>query len=283
MKTMIGGLDLSPEVQMLANIWRITRRDGQVFRFTDWTDTIQFSSGDTNPFLPAIGLMGTGATKSMDLSTDNVDVEGLIDSVTIKEDELIAGVWNGCEVEVFAVDVRALPTPKYMWVGRFRGGAVTSHNGQFSIEFRGLSDALSRDVVEVTTPSCRYTFGDSRCTKSVPTYIGTVVTVFAAESFNTTVAQVDNFFQFGDITWSVGSQNAGLKMEVKASTNSGGGILLQLPMPKTPAIGDGFTLRPGCAKTVAACKGYSNFANYGGEPFIPGQDKVLLYGRFGTG
>jgi hypothetical protein len=59
----------------------------------------------------------------------------------------------------------------------------------------------------------------------------------------------------------------GLARQVQASTV--GAITLSSGFPQAPAIGDAFTIRRGCARTVAACNTFSNLGNYGGFPYIP--------------
>jgi hypothetical protein len=57
-------------------------------------------------------------------------------------------------------------------------------------------------------------------------------------------------------------------------TNWDGNATLTLinPLPFAVAIGDSFTIYPGCDKSYAAttgCAGFNNQVNYGGTPFVP--------------
>jgi uncharacterized phage protein (TIGR02218 family) len=40
-------------------------------------------------------------------------------------------------------------------------------------------------------------------------------------------------------------------------------------------LGNGFSAIAGCDKTLDACKRYGNFLNFGGEPHVPGADKIF--------
>ncbi len=56
------------------------------------------------------------------------------------------------------------------------------------------------------------------------------------------------------------------------------GFTLFLPMPSIVAIGDNYSLRPGCDKKFSTCKDrYNNVKNFRGEPNVPGNDQVLAY------
>ena len=45
--------------------------------------------------------------------------------------------------------------------------------------------------------------------------------------------------------------------------------ILVTPLAFPPATGDTFTVSPGCARTTAACAGFSNSTRFRGCPFIP--------------
>lgn len=84
------------------------------------------------------------------------------------------------------------------------------------------------------------------------------------------------FFDGGKITFTSGL-NTGLSQEVKSYVP--GQITLALPMPFAAAVGDDYSLTPGCMKTPQACKAYSNYDNFVGEPDMRGLDQMLQVGR----
>ena len=54
--------------------------------------------------------------------------------------------------------------------------------------------------------------------------------------------------------------------------------MLFLPMPSEVAVGDNYSLRPGCDKTFSTGKDrYNNVKNFRGEPNVPGSDQILSY------
>jgi hypothetical protein len=87
------------------------------------------------------------------------------------------------------------------------------------------------------------------------------------------------FFDGGVLRF-IDGPNAGKGIEVKAWTGDGssGTVQMYLPFGYLPSSGELFTLYPGCDKTVAQCRDkFDNIINMRAEPYLPGQDKALLY------
>jgi uncharacterized phage protein (TIGR02218 family) len=60
----------------------------------------------------------------------------------------------------------------------------------------------------------------------------------------------------------------GTKRSLKAYAS--GALQLFSPLPVAPAVGDTFSIFPGCDKTMATCQNkYSNVVHFRGFPFIP--------------
>jgi len=160
---------------------------------------------------------------------------------------------------------------------RGRIGEVTLGRSVFEAELRGLAQAFTQQLCELTSPTCRAALGDARCgVDLVPlTVTGTVTSVTSPRVWtDSTRAEAAGYFTFGRLTWTSGA-NAGYSMEIKTHA-SGGVMTLQLPMPFALAVGDGYSLEPGCDKLLATCIGkFSNVDNFRGEPHLPGQDAIL--------
>lgn len=84
-------------------------------------------------------------------------------------------------------------------------------------------------------------------------------------------------FDGGKITFTSGL-NAGRSMEIKGYVP--GLLVLALPMPYPVAVGDAYSLVPGCGKRVIedCYSRYSNVVNFRGEPWRPGMDELLRAG-----
>ena len=111
----------------------------------------------------------------------------------------------------------------------------------------------------------------------------TVTSTVAAATSRTTftcsgLARADGWFDGGLLTWSTGL-NAGLRSEVKRSTNSPTQIVLHLPTPYAIAAGDTFTVTAGCDLLHSTCIStkFDNLYNFRGFPHMPTRDDVLQY------
>ena len=83
-----------------------------------------------------------------------------------------------------------------------------------------------------------------------------------------------DYFASGIITMTSGSAN-GMTTNVKSLVSTGVNaqtLYPLLPFGRLPAVGDAFTITPGCSKSVGACQyKFNNVINYGGFPDLSPQ------------
>jgi uncharacterized phage protein (TIGR02218 family) len=272
---------LARETTTLAYLWKVTRRDGLVFGFTDCDRALTYG-GVT--YEPATGFIASAINTSAALNVDNLDVDGFFSSEAITEADILAGVWDNAEIRVYLCNWADLSQGVMMlrrgWLGQVKTG-----RGIFTTELRGLMQKLQQSTGELYSPTCRASLGDARCKMNLTafTFTGLVATVVSRRKFTSLdLAQADNYFEYGVVTWTAGA-NAGLSMEVKASLSADQSVELQLPMPYDIAVGDTFSIVAGCDRNLETCKTkFANILNYRGEPFLPGTDKIIRYGRNGV-
>jgi len=257
----------------LCTCWKITRRDAVVLGFTDHPSDLVIG-GLT--YQAALGYTASDVRASADLAVDNLNLQGFIDSPSITEPDLMAGRWDFAEVEIFEVITSNL-SAGVRRLRRGRIGEVSLGRTVFEAELRGLAQAFTQQLCELTSPTCRAALGDTRCKVALGpiTVTGTVTSVTSRRVWtDSTRAEAAGWFTFGKLTWTTGA-NVGYSMEVK--THAGGGVMtLALPMPYAIAIGDAYSLVPGCDKLLATCIGkFANVLNFRGEPHLPGQDAIL--------
>lgn len=171
---------LAQPYQTTSTCWLTQRTDGTIHGFTDHDVPITFNleswmAGVGLPSLP--GISGTGSviysavagyTKtdiatSGALNVDNLEVDGVLVSPSITEDDLRAGLWDFSRITIFMVNWADL-TMGAMIYRSGTLGKVTIERGAFKAQLMGVAQAYSRVIVELTTPSCRAKLGDSRCT-----------------------------------------------------------------------------------------------------------------------
>lgn len=157
-------------------------------------------------------------------------------------------------------------------------GVVAMANGSLGLIDRQLvtisgvlGPALINVVTQARNPSGS-TFQltvDTSDTAAYPAYIsGGIVDVFDGDT---------GFFDYGVITMTSGL-NTGLSKEVKSYVP--GQWTLYEPFPYDVAIGDAYSMTPGCDKTEPTCfTKYDNVINMDAEPWLAGVDKMVQTGR----
>lgn len=262
---------VAQETTTLSTCWKLTRRDGQVFGFTDADRSLTVGGV---VYVATSGYTRSAITTDSALSVDNLDLQGVLADDAITEADLLAGLWDFAEVRIFMVN-RADTTQQ---IKQRRGwlGEVTLLDSGFVVELRGLAQVLQSTVGELYSASCRADFCDARCGLAIADYTdsGSVTGVTSNRQFaDTSLVAASGFYDGGLVTWTSGL-NTGLSMEVKAYTV--GAVALQQPMPYEVAIGDTFTITQGCDKSLATCRDtYNNVVNFRGEPYVPGADQLL--------
>lgn len=260
------------EVTTLATCWKITRTDGLIKTYTDCDKDIVYAS---HTYLSIVGFTPSSIESKDDFSVDNVDVQGVLEPGYITAPDLMAGLYDFAEVEVFQVNYNDL-TQDRMMLRRGKLGEVRLQKDTFVAELRGLSELMQQHIGQLFSPSCRAILGDTRCKVNLAsfTFAGTVNSVTSSLIFSSNaLTQAAGYFTGGEVRWLTGA-NAGLKREIKEFANKQ--IVLALPMPYTIANGDTFNVLAGCDKLFPTCKSkFNNVANFRGEPHVPGTDAIL--------
>lgn len=264
----------------LAWCWRLTRADGVSFGFTDHDQALNF---ENTAFEPESGLTASEIRTGSDLSVDAQDAEGALTSDRITEADILAGLWDAAEVEVWRVNW-ADPGPRVLMrqgaIGEIRRGQTA-----FIAEIRSLAHILGQTVGRMFQSSCDADLGDGRCRIDLndPAFTGTGAVleplrdrVFRAAGLG---AFDPGWFAFGTVEWDSG-ENVGRRIEVLSHEVTDGIATLTLleALVWPIATGDTFTARAGCDKRIETCAAkFANSANFRGFPQIPGQDTILRY------
>lgn len=261
---------LSNEVTTLANCWVLKRTDGVIKTYTDLDKDLIY---DNQVYISIAGFSTSSVESKADLSVDNLDVEGVMYNGHITSEDLMAGLYDFAEIEVFVVNYEDTSQGKLL-LKRGIIGEVKLQKDMFTAEMRGITEFLQKQIGEVYSPSCRATFCDGRC-KLDPnnfTHNGSITYLTSQMILTTDLSQDSGYFTNGVIEWLTGA-NTGLKQEIKEYTNKQ--LVLALAMPNTIRIGDTFKIRAGCDKKIQACiDRFNNAINFRGEPYLPGLDAI---------
>lgn len=267
---------MQSETTTLATCWLVTRTDGQVFGFTDHSEDLEFEGGT---FSASTGYTATAIRSGSGLNVDNLDVQGALDSNTITDEDLLAGIWDFAAIEIFVVNYNDL-TMGAMNLRTGNLGAMRSGRGSFVAELRGMMQRVQQGLGRLVMPACNADVFDERCGLNIATFTnGRVSTTIDSVSSNrqfiaSGLSQATGWFDFGLATFTSGL-NSGLSMEVKTFT-IGGSVLLFLPMPYAVQVGDAFTVTKGCDKSLPTCRDvFNNVVNFRGFPHLPGVGRLL--------
>jgi uncharacterized phage protein (TIGR02218 family) len=264
----------------LAWCWRIARRDGAVFGFTDHDRPLAYDGTD---YEPHSGFAAAELRHRADLSVDAQEAEGALSSDRITETDILDGRWDGAEVEVWRVNWEDPAQRVLMRRGTL--GQVRRGRAAFVAEVRSLAHLLDQPQGRVFQATCDAALGDARCGVNLAnpawTGAGTVTDIIDARSFFASGlgAFASGLFALGYVEWT-GGANAGRRAEIAAHARDGSiARIVLFEEPVRPiAEGDVFVAKAGCDKTLATCRDrFANVVNFRGFPHMPPEDAVLRY------
>jgi uncharacterized phage protein (TIGR02218 family) len=271
------------DVTKLATCFKLTRRDGVIMGFCDHDQIL--TVGGVN-YQPDSGFLQTMLRKNGDMSKDNADIFGFLESPSITAADVRNGIYNGARFEIFKViwdDVTA-GTIKLL-KGEF--GAISLKQFKVEVTVEGLSKRLATKYGKIYQPQCRVDLFSEECGLDAADFV-------VAETVDASTANSVDFYRSFNVPGLVGTTaiykkglitvtsglNINLSMEVKNFDATTGKVELFARMPYLFAAGDTFNIYPGCDKKRTTCSFvYSNIVNFRGEPDVPHDDVLLLRGN----
>lgn len=265
---------LAEPATMLVTLWHITRLDGTVIRLTD-SDVPVVVDGDT--YHPKGSTDRTAIRLRAGLTTDNLDVSGVLTGELILEDDLQRGLYDHADMQISLAFANAELPAIPLAVGRW--GEVQLDQAGYTVQINGLTQALQATIGESTTPTCRANFGDSRCKASLATWRHTYTLASVASTSALTLtgpSLLDPSATYaGGLLEVMDGPAQGLRMEVRTWDVGTLAVGLYLPLATLPVAGNSVRLTAGCDKTRQTCQlRYGNVINFRGEPDIPGIDAL---------
>lgn len=275
MKSIPAALDahLQGDAWTLATLWVITREDATVLRFTDHDRDLIVGS-DT--YKAAIGYAPSAFAHGVDGSSDNAEMQAILDDLGVTAEAMAAGLYDHASVLVSVVNWADTAQGTVPLLKGYLGELITAAP-MFTAELRGLAQLLRNNIGELYLPSCAADLFDTRCGVNPASWTaaGSPTTLTSRVQFtDTSRSEADDYWNRGILTWASGDNN-GLAMDVKSSTATGV-IVLYEPMPFDIALTDTYSIKTGCAKTKAECRDrYDNLINHRGFPHIQGMADLL--------
>lgn len=287
---------LEQNVGTWAVCWWLRDKRGREHRQTSLDTDIEVSRGtvagiDLDGLYESMaGIQSTTIHQSADLSVDNLDVDALLDEFGLDVDSIRAGMFDGIEYMIFVVNWKS-PTNSGIVVKRGIIGNIKSFAREVAtMELRGLTQYLQKNILEQTSTTCRNELGDARCKVdlSIYTVTGIVDAVESRRKFEATLDPISpepqpGYFNDGILTFTSG-ENEGFSKRVRTDSAGSAPVLgtfaLYESFPGDIMDGDTFTVSAGCNKQHVVTDGvvtgdcfnkFDNLLNNESEPFVPGQ------------
>lgn len=245
------------------------------------TDHVRDVVLGANTYKTDSGYQFTGVALEDNMSPGVLDLTGVASVTGIGIDQIASGVFDGARVYTFATTWNA-PVVDEEEIGVALLGKTKLEDDRYTIEMMMLIDALNQSVGDTYTANCQKTFGGqgfAGCKMDLApiTVTGTLTNVTSNSVFRDSArTEADDYFGEGTIAFTTGD-NAGLKpMEIK-SYAADGTIETHEAFHYPVAIGDAYTLVPGCRHRLEDCRdkwepilltGKGNVDNFGGFSFI---------------
>lgn len=262
----------------LAHAWAIARKDGVVLGFTDHDRDLSF---DGITFRADTGLSALSLAQSTGLSVDNTEALGALSDLSIREDEIEQGRFDGADVRAWLVNWRDVSQRALQFRGTI--GELRRGDGGFQAELRGLTEKLNRPLGRVYQKPCTSVLGDQTCgvNLNAPTFTTTAVIVSVDGGrlfqFNELPGYATGWFARGRLDVENGSAQ-GLWGSIKEDRSDAGLRWVELWEPiRSPLLpGETVRLTAGCDKRSATCRAkFQNLANFQGFPDLPGDDWLM--------
>lgn len=269
--------------------WSVARQDGEILGFTDHDADLNF---DGLTYRASTGLAPRSLQQSTGLSVDNSEALGILSDDAVREVDITAGRYDKAVVTAWLVNWQD-PAQRHK---QFKGtmGEISHSEGTFTVELRGLAEALNQPQGQFYQKTCSALLGDERCKVDLsnPVYF---VDVTAADILENQSFRFEHPFGF-DEGWFAGGRlqvltgnAAGLIAVIKSDQNHAEHreLILWESLRADVQGGDLLRLQAGCDKREDTCQlKFFNYENYRGFPHIPGEDWLLSYpvqGDGGTG
>lgn len=272
---------LAGGVTTLARAWRVARRDGVAFGFTDHDQDIEL---DGMVFKAASGLSAKALQQTTGLAVDNTEAIGALSDAGIDEADLMAGRYDGAEVTIWLLNWADPAQNSIEFRGTF--GEVTRAGGAFKVDLRGLTEALNAPQGRVYQRGCDAVLGDAACKVDLsnPNFRADMVVQSVDGAGEITLSGASNhpkdWFQLGRFVVASGAA-AGLVGMIKQDSPlsaSARRVALWQALPAALVAGDMVTLEAGCDRRADTCRvKFANLINFQGFPHIPGEDWQISY------
>lgn len=285
----------SQRTLFLCRLAKVTRRDGEVYRYTDHDRPVPFHEGYTQQEYSPLGAPDFGSRRMVSALEPETDgVRGFMGTVlqnALTSTDVMGGRWDRAQVEVWVVSWRN-PWLAPLDYRRYWMHDVTFSGEEWSAQLRGLADQIDVLTGRVFTKRCDARVGDDRCGVNllVPEFSVQNASVLSITGLNggdnprlkfktNITGYQSGWFRYGVLRWVTGANVGVDEHDVRVHTDSGTGAVIQLWLETQSdvAVNDLFDITAGCDHSFhGACIGkFGNGVNFRGFPWLAGWRKIL--------
>jgi uncharacterized phage protein (TIGR02218 family) len=270
----------------LCSCWRLIRRDGVIFGFTDHDRNITFGGTD---YLAASGAEGSETESTLGLAVGGGEIAGALTAAALTEADIIAGRYDAATIETWLVNWSDLAQRALLDVATI--GEIRRQDRAFVAELRSAAAAYDEDKGRLYSQRCSAELGDARCRIALSAAnrraTGTIAAIEGQTglSFPIAPAIAAGALTEGRISFLSGASQ-GFKAAIAFHRREAGFDVLQFDRALEAgfAIGDQIEVIVGCDKRFATCKAvFANQINFRGFPHIPSADHAFGYAERGNG
>lgn len=261
---------------------------GTTVRYTDFDRSITFdgdtysAGGSAGPYFNLNGENSKAHWKAgLEVDTFQISVApgtGTIGGVSFFN-AIRMGLLDGADVTIdrlYAESPEEMASNATAKITIFNGrmvGADPAGASKFTLSINSWVELFNMNFPRnLWQSNCVNTLGDTACGVNLSALgvNGSVLTGSTANSINATLSQLTDYFTSGKLQFTSGANNGftrGVRKYVNGPTST---ITMLGPFPNVPAIGDTFTIYPGCDKMIGTCfNRFDNLSRFRGMPFIP--------------
>ena len=269
---------LSETPATLVLCWKLTRRDEMSFYFTEATQDILI---EDVIYTSSTGLRSSAIEENCNISIDNFDVEGILDSIYITQKDILNGLYDKASIEVFLVDVDYSlnfnqSQKDIIFLKRGYIGAIKLiGENKFIAEVNGFLQIAEQHITQRYSLNCRASFCDKKCGLNISDFIfsGYITKSIDKKTFQDSDNEQENgYFDYGILFLFDENQNI-IQQDIKFYINKT--FELAMPSKIDLELGMYYAAVAGCDKSAKMCiERFKNAVNFRGEPYIPGMEKV---------
>lgn len=279
MRTASPGLTarLNVEATSLCRLWRVTRQDGTVLRWTDAVRPVTIMiAPDVAPQVYRSDLSFTCSaifTSHSFANMQSVTLTFIMSDDGFAEKDIRSRRYDGATSEVYVCDYAF---PEHGVITMFTGtwGTITLGDQKAAtVEVQPSSSAVNGIGIgqEKYSMTCRASLGDARCKVDLDALMEpfTVVSASGGSFVTAELNQANGHWTLGFVKWTVG-QNTGKTTSVQSNDGTTLSVFLMAPPFFPIEAGDEGEIFPGCDKQRRTCVDkYNNVLNMRAEPDVP--------------